>query len=194
MPDSGATWLLPRLVGAAKAAELALTTEPLTAADGERLGLVARVVPAADLQAEARALAVRLAAGAPLAIALTKEAIQRSWEATFDEQLELEAELQGRAGATADHAEGLAGVSRATAASLPRQLKAGGVQRCREPSVGSFRRDLARQRRPERAVRGRAVAFGSIAPRAAGGSDGHERPDVRPAGVVLGRDRFGFAD
>jgi 2-(1,2-epoxy-1,2-dihydrophenyl)acetyl-CoA isomerase len=108
IPDSGATWLLPRLIGGAKAAELALTTDPLSAADAERLGLVARVVPAADLLQEAVVLARRLAAGAPVALALTKEALEHSWTASFEEQLELEADLQGRAGSTADHAEGIA--------------------------------------------------------------------------------------
>jgi len=108
IPDSGATWLLPRLIGGAKAAELALTTDPLSAADAERLGLVARVVPPAELLQEARALARRLAAAAPVALALTKEALERSWTASFEEQLELEADLQGRAGSTADHAEGIA--------------------------------------------------------------------------------------
>jgi 2-(1,2-epoxy-1,2-dihydrophenyl)acetyl-CoA isomerase len=108
VPDSGATWLLPRLVGAAKAAELALTTEPLSAADAERLGLVARVVPGDALLAEAQALAVRLAAGAPRALALTKRALEQSWSATFEEQLETEAAYQAEAGATADHAEGMA--------------------------------------------------------------------------------------
>ena len=108
IPDSGATWLLPRLIGGAKAAELALTTDPLSAADAERLGLVARVVPPAELLQEARALARRLAAAAPVALALTKEALERSWAASCEEQLELEADLQGRAGSTADHAEGIA--------------------------------------------------------------------------------------
>jgi 2-(1,2-epoxy-1,2-dihydrophenyl)acetyl-CoA isomerase len=108
IPDSGATWLLPRLVGAAKAAELALTAEPLTAADAERLGLVMRVVPPDVLLGEARAVASRLATGAPRALALTKLALERSWEATFEEQLESEADFQGEAGATADHAEGIA--------------------------------------------------------------------------------------
>lgn len=108
VPDSGATWFLPRLVGAAKALELALTSEPLTAADAERFGLVARVVPGEALLDEARALAARLAAGAPRALALTKRALARSFDATLEDQLEYEAALQGVAGATADHAEGLA--------------------------------------------------------------------------------------
>jgi 2-(1,2-epoxy-1,2-dihydrophenyl)acetyl-CoA isomerase len=108
VPDSGATWFLPRLVGTAKALEIALTTEPLSAADAERFGLVARIVPADGLLAEAQALAERLAAGAPRAIALTKRALNRAWDATLEEQLEYEADLQGLAGASADHAEGVA--------------------------------------------------------------------------------------
>ena len=108
IPDSGATWTLPRLIGWSKAAELALTAEPLTAADAERLGLVARVVPADELADAAHALAARLAAGAPHALALTKAALEASWDASLEEQLEREATLQGEAGATADHAEGIA--------------------------------------------------------------------------------------
>ena len=108
VPDSGATWFLPRLVGTAKALELALTNEALSAAAAERLGLVAGVVPAESLLEEARALAARLAAAAPRAVGLTKRAIARSADATLEEQLEYEADLQGIAGATADHAEGIA--------------------------------------------------------------------------------------
>ena len=108
IPDSGATWLLPRLVGAAKAAEMALTADPLSAADAERLGLVARVVPAESVVGEAQAMAARLAAMPPQALALTKRALEASWTASLEAQLELEAELQGIAGATSDHAEGIA--------------------------------------------------------------------------------------
>ena len=108
VPDSGATWFLPRLVGPAKAAELALVGDPVDAAEALRLGLVSNVVPGDQLMAEARALATRLAEGAPLAMALTKEALQRSSTITLDAALEGEAKLQGIAGASADHAEGLA--------------------------------------------------------------------------------------
>ena len=108
VPDSGATWFLPRLVGSAKAAELALVGEPLSAADAERCGLVARVVPADSLMAEARAVAVRLASDAPRAIALTKRALNRSWDASLEDALDYEAYLQGIAGATDDHRDGLA--------------------------------------------------------------------------------------
>jgi 2-(1,2-epoxy-1,2-dihydrophenyl)acetyl-CoA isomerase len=108
VPDSGATWFLPRLVGGAKAAELAFTGGTLSATDAERFGLVARVVPGGSLLDEARAVAIRLASGAPKAIALTKRALTRSWDATLEESLEYEAYLQGIAGATDDHREGLA--------------------------------------------------------------------------------------
>ena len=108
VPDSGATWFLPRLVGPAKAAELALVGDPLDAAEALRLGLVSKVVPGDGLLDEARAMASRLAEGAPLALALTKEALQRSSTIDLDEALEGEAKLQGIAGASADHAEGLA--------------------------------------------------------------------------------------
>ena len=108
VPDSGATWFLPRLVGPAKAAELALVGDPVDAAEALRLGLVSRVVPGDRLMTEARALAGRLADGAPLALALTKEALGRSATIGLDEALEGEAKLQGIAGASSDHAEGLA--------------------------------------------------------------------------------------
>jgi 2-(1,2-epoxy-1,2-dihydrophenyl)acetyl-CoA isomerase len=108
VPDSGATWVLPRLVGPARAAELAFLGDPVTPTDAERWGLVNRVVPAAGLIAETRAIAGRLAEGAPRALALTKRALNRSLEASLEDQLEYEAALQGIAGRTADHREGVA--------------------------------------------------------------------------------------
>ena len=108
VPDSGATWLLPRLVGPAKAAELALLGESLSAADAERFGLVVRVVPADTLADEARFMALRLAGLAPRALALTKRALEQSWSVDLETALEDEAYRQGIAGASADHAEGLA--------------------------------------------------------------------------------------
>jgi 2-(1,2-epoxy-1,2-dihydrophenyl)acetyl-CoA isomerase len=108
VPDSGATWFLPRIVGTAKAAELALVGDPVDAAEALRIGLVSRVVAGTELMTEARALADRLAAGAPLALSLTKEALQRSLTIDLDQALEGEAKLQGIAGASADHVEGLA--------------------------------------------------------------------------------------
>ncbi len=108
VPDSGATWFLPRLVGLARATELAFLPDPLEAAEALRIGLVNRVVPAETLMAEARALAGRLAEGAPRALSLTKRALDRSLATDLDAALEYEAASQGIAGRTADHAEGLA--------------------------------------------------------------------------------------
>jgi 2-(1,2-epoxy-1,2-dihydrophenyl)acetyl-CoA isomerase len=107
VPDSGATWFLPRLVGDTRAAELALLGDPVSAADALRLGLVGRVVAAAELASEARSIAARLAAGAPRALALTKRALAASWQRDLESALEYEAHLQDMAGRTKDHAEGM---------------------------------------------------------------------------------------
>ena len=108
VPDSGATWLLPRLIGAGRAAELMLLPDPLPAAEALRIGLVNRVVPAAELPAAVGAMAATLAAAAPRALALTKRALRQALEAGFEATLDYEASLQGIAGRTDDHAEGLA--------------------------------------------------------------------------------------
>ena len=108
VPDSGATWFLPRLIGQARAAELAFVGDPISAEEALRIGLVSRVVPADDLLTEARTIADRIAAGAPLANALTKTALERAATIDLETALEGEAKLQGIAGASADHAEGLA--------------------------------------------------------------------------------------
>jgi 2-(1,2-epoxy-1,2-dihydrophenyl)acetyl-CoA isomerase len=108
VPDSGATWFLPRLVGVTRAAELALLGDSVTAADAVRIGLVGRVVPTGELATEARAIAARLAAGAPRAMALTKQALNAAWQHDLDGALDYEAHLQDIAGRTKDHAEGLA--------------------------------------------------------------------------------------
>ena len=108
VPDSGGTWFLPRLVGDARAAEMALLNESVPAAEAARIGLVGRVVPADQLLAEARAVAAKLAAGAPKAIALTKRALTTTWDRDLEAALEYEAHIQDLAGRTNDHAEGMA--------------------------------------------------------------------------------------
>lgn len=108
VPDTGASWFLPRLVGRGRAMEMALVGDPLSAADAERWGLVSRVVAADALLPEARALAGRLAAGSPRATALTKRALAFAETATLERALDNEASLQGIAGRSSDHAEGLA--------------------------------------------------------------------------------------
>lgn len=108
VPDSGATWILPRLIGSARATELALVGDPVSAEEALRIGLVHRVVPNDALATEARALADRLAAASPVALAATKAALEHAWSIDLDAALEEEAHRQGIAGASADHAEGLA--------------------------------------------------------------------------------------
>jgi 2-(1,2-epoxy-1,2-dihydrophenyl)acetyl-CoA isomerase len=108
VPDTGSSWLLPRLVGYARAAEMVLTADAVDAQAAERIGLVNRVVPDDQLMAEATALANRLAAGAPVAMALAKRALNRALDSTLEEALEYEAQLQSVAGRSADHREGVA--------------------------------------------------------------------------------------
>ncbi len=108
VPDSGASWFLPRLVGAAHAAELLFLPDPMPAAEALRIGLVSQVVPDDHLLHHARTIAAKIAAGSPLAIALTKRALARSLEVGLEAALDHEASLQGIAGRSADHAEGLA--------------------------------------------------------------------------------------
>jgi 2-(1,2-epoxy-1,2-dihydrophenyl)acetyl-CoA isomerase len=108
IPDTGATWTLPRLIGPARAAEAAFLGDAIAAADAERIGLVNRVVSADALLEEARGWAGRIAAGAPIGVALTKRALAGTWDRDLDAALEYEAYLQDLAGRSADHAEGIA--------------------------------------------------------------------------------------
>jgi 2-(1,2-epoxy-1,2-dihydrophenyl)acetyl-CoA isomerase len=107
VPDGGGTWLLPRLVGLAKAKELVFTAEIIDAGEALRIGLVNRVVPAAELASTTRALAGRIAAGPPIAQGLAKALLNRSESTDLAGALELEALAQGHAIASDDHAEGV---------------------------------------------------------------------------------------
>lgn len=108
VPDSGGTWNLPRLVGEARAKALALTGEPIDAETAASWGLIWRAVDDAALMDEASELAARLAAGPTRGLGMTKRAIQAAATNTFDEQLDLERDLQREAGRSADYAEGVA--------------------------------------------------------------------------------------
>ena len=103
MPDSGASWLLPRLVGLARALELLTFARPIGAAEALALGLVTAVHPAAALHAAASAYAARLAAGPTRAYAMTKRALLAGQTSSYADALALEAELQVEAGRTQDH-------------------------------------------------------------------------------------------
>jgi len=108
VPDTGGTWFLPRLVGLARATALTMLGEKLPAAEAERIGLIHRVCPDAKLEEVAGGLARHLATQPTTGLALTKRALHASLTNSLESQLELEAELQGIAGRTADYAEGVA--------------------------------------------------------------------------------------
>lgn len=108
IPDTGSTFFLPRLVGSAKAFEWAITAHRITAEEALRWGIANVVVPPDQLPETTQEWALRLARSPTKAIALTKRAINRSWERSLDEALEYEAMLQEVAGRTRDHAEGVA--------------------------------------------------------------------------------------
>jgi Enoyl-CoA hydratase/carnithine racemase len=101
--DSGASWTLPRLVGRARATELLMLAEPVTAEDALRFGLVNTVVPDDRVLIAAHELAARLANGPTAAYAAIKESLLYAESASLADALEREAVLQLRVGATADH-------------------------------------------------------------------------------------------
>jgi 2-(1,2-epoxy-1,2-dihydrophenyl)acetyl-CoA isomerase len=107
VPDSGGTYVLPRLVGSARAMGLALLGETLSAEQAEAWGLIWRVVDDERLMAEAGALARHLATQPTRGLGLIKRALHASAANTLDQQLDLERDLQREAGRTADYAEGV---------------------------------------------------------------------------------------
>lgn len=104
-PDCGGSWALPRLVGVRRALEIALLSENIDAAEALRLGLVNRVVPRAELEAETTKLAERLAAGPAVSHAQIKSLMRKSLDRTHGEQLDAEAASFGACAATADFTE-----------------------------------------------------------------------------------------
>src|SRR5215468_9634606 len=107
VPDCGSTWLLPRLVGKARAVELSLMGERLPAEKALEWGLVNRVHDDAVLMEEAMKLAHELANGPTVALALIRRLYWESPENSFEDQLNLEFQSQRIAGATADFKEGV---------------------------------------------------------------------------------------
>ena len=106
IPGYGATQRLPRLVGKGVALDLLLTGRQITAQEAHQIGLVNRVVPAAGLMADVRALAAELAAKAPVAAQYIIEAVNRGLEVSFDKAQFLEATLFGLVASTDDMREG----------------------------------------------------------------------------------------
>jgi enoyl-CoA hydratase len=108
IPGYAGTQRLPRLVGKGRAMEMLLTGAPIGADEAQRIGLVHRVVPAADLMTEARTLAAQLAANAPVAMRYIMNAVNKGLEMPFAEACQYEATLFGLVASTDDMREGTA--------------------------------------------------------------------------------------
>src|SRR5262245_10590216 len=98
VPDCGGTWVLPRLIGPARARALALTAEPLSAEQAHDDG---------ELMSQAHGLCARFAAAPAVALALIKRLLDESWSNDLDTQLDLEREAQREASLSPDYAEGV---------------------------------------------------------------------------------------
>jgi 2-(1,2-epoxy-1,2-dihydrophenyl)acetyl-CoA isomerase len=107
-PDSGATWLLPRLVGVARAKELLLLGRELSGREAAEWGLIHRAVPDEQLDDAVDELVERLASAPTVAFGLTKRCIHRSLESSLGEAMEAEANALELSSRSADFKEGLA--------------------------------------------------------------------------------------
>ncbi|WP_349409652.1 enoyl-CoA hydratase-related protein [Pseudalkalibacillus sp. SCS-8] len=107
VPDSGNLFYLPRLVGHAKALELAIMGDKVSAEEAKDLGLANKVIPLDSWEEEVTAYAENLAKKPTKAIGLIKRYLRKSWDADLSEMLENEAYAQRTAGMTEDHAEGV---------------------------------------------------------------------------------------
>jgi 2-(1,2-epoxy-1,2-dihydrophenyl)acetyl-CoA isomerase len=108
IPDSGGSWILPRLVGQARAMGLALTGEPLAAEKAEEWGLIWKCVDDETLGSEVDSLAAKLASQPPLGLAAIKGIIRSTWGRALDEELLLQRDEMRRLGFTEDYREGVA--------------------------------------------------------------------------------------
>jgi enoyl-CoA hydratase/carnithine racemase len=108
VPGDGGCWLLPRVIGHARAAEMAFTGDAIDAEEALRIGLVSRVVAPEALLDEALRLAARIAANPPQVLRWTRQLLQQARTGTLDEALNAAGRLQGLAHHTADHAEAVA--------------------------------------------------------------------------------------
>jgi len=110
IPGDGGTWLLPRVVGFSRAAELLFTGDPIDAATALEWGLVSRVVPPAELMDHARALAARIVDKAPHAIRSTKRLMRQARTSDYTAALELAGSTQSLLHLSEDHREGVAAI------------------------------------------------------------------------------------
>lgn len=108
IPDCGGTWLLPRLVGRARALQMALLGDKLPAADAQAMGLIYKCVPDDELSATVDALAIKLAQMPVRALAETRRAMDEALLMDFEDALKMEAVVQSQLGFGADYLEGAA--------------------------------------------------------------------------------------
>lgn len=108
VPDSGGTWILPKLVGHARAMRLCLLGEKVPAQDALEMGMIAQVCDDESLMRQANQLGQQLAKAPTMGLGLIKRALQASSSNTFEQQLDLERDLQGIAGRSNDYREGVA--------------------------------------------------------------------------------------
>ncbi|HET6311052.1 MAG TPA: enoyl-CoA hydratase [Candidatus Nitrosotalea sp.] len=106
-PDGGVSWLLPRLAGSGVAYEMFFTGKPLAAVDAHRLGVINRLVPADNLEAEVRELATQIASQPRQALAGAKRAVVHALESSYEEALEFESYLQEAQAASPEFREGV---------------------------------------------------------------------------------------
>ena len=118
MPDCGGTWLLPRLVGRARALGLAMTGDKLPAEEAVRIGLIWQCVDDAALMDSVMALAARLSAMPSRALAETRRVIDAAMPMDFADAISLEADTQRELGCAHDFARGRGGVPRQAAAGV----------------------------------------------------------------------------
>lgn len=108
IPDSGGTWVLPRLAGQARALGMALTGEPVSAEQALEWGLIWKVVDDAELVAATDALAAKFASAPTRGLAATKRMIRESWGHTLDQELDFQRDMMRELGGSDDYAEGVA--------------------------------------------------------------------------------------
>lgn len=107
VPDSGGTWFLPRMIGFAKASALMMTGDKVSATEAEKMGMIFKVFPDETFEHSALEIALNLAKMPTEGLALTKEALNATFENNIGDQLKVEDVLQRRAASTSDYAEGI---------------------------------------------------------------------------------------
>jgi len=108
IPDSGGTWVLPRLVGQARALALALTGEPLSAEKAEEWGMIWKCVDDEALDSEVDGIAHKLASLPPLGLAAIKKMMRETWAHTLEQELNHQRDAMRRLGFSQDYREGVA--------------------------------------------------------------------------------------